>query len=90
MYACDARQTEWNDRKLTTLMIFVCRERYERFHRRRKKGPATLNKNYRKADMMRITEENKKLLMRIANVEPTFRRDQWKKRERKHASCCVR
>ena len=66
-------------------MTFVCRERHERFHRRRKKGPATLNKNYRKADMMRITEENRKLLMRIANVEPTFRREQWKKRERKHA-----
>jgi hypothetical protein len=61
-------------------------ERRKRFSRAEAPGASqfSLNLATRQRNLRRITEENKKLLQRIINCEPTFDRHSFKQREKDH------
>ena len=61
-------------------------ERRKRFSRNGAPGASQMSLNLatRQRNLRRITEENKKLLQRIINCEPTFDRHSFKQREKEH------
>ena len=78
-----------NNRMLRNLLEVDPSRREERRKRFSRQDPASgvnfsLNLATRQRNLQRITEENKKLLQRIINCEPTFDRHSFKQRERNH------
>jgi E3 ubiquitin-protein ligase TRIP12 len=56
------------------------------------KGPVSLNRDFRKKDLIRITQENQNILKRIQQAQPIYNHVAWEESHRKNASylrnCC--
>jgi len=56
------------------------------------KGPVSLNRDFRKKDLIRITQENQHILKRIQSAQPIYNHVEWEESHRKNASylrnCC--
>jgi len=56
------------------------------------KGPVSLNRDFRKKDLIRITHENQHILKRIQQAQPIYNHVQWEESHRKNAgylrNCC--
>lgn len=56
------------------------------------KGPVSLNRDFRKAELIRITQENQAILKRIQQAQPIYNHVEWEESHRKNASylqnCC--
>merc|ERR1719326_2144485 len=56
------------------------------------KGPSSLNKDFRKGELIRITQENQAILKRIQSAQPIYSHIQWEEGHRRNQSylrnCC--
>lgn len=49
-------------------------------------GPVSLNRDFRKTELLRITRENQAILKRIQRTQPVYNHVDWEESHRKHAS----
>merc|ERR1719163_2042220 len=59
---------------------------------RRERGPVSLNRDYRKKELLRITKENQAILKRIQQAQPIYNHVQWEGDHRRQKgylqNCC--